>query len=77
MAEITMDALEDAREIIRSATAQIVDTHDGIDLCWLRAGKTVEERKKMLLRIVNGIDDDINLLRFMQKQVREMLREEE
>lgn len=73
MAEITMDTLNEAREIIRDATAQIVDTHDEIDLCWLRANNTIEGRKKKLLQIVNGIDDDIRTLRNMQKQVREML----
>lgn len=76
MAEITMDTLNEAREIIRDATAQIVDTHDEIDLCWLRANNTIEGRKKKLLQIVNGIDDDIRILRNMQKQVRELLEEE-
>ena len=30
----------------------------------------------MLLQIVDGIDDDINVLRLMQRQVRKMLKEE-
>lgn len=76
MAEISMDTLNEAREIIRSATAQVVDTHDELDLCWLRANNTIEGRKEMLLQIVDGIDDDINVLRLMQRQVRKMLKEE-
>ena len=76
MAEISMDTLNEAREIIRSATAQVVDTHDELDLCWLRANNTIEGRKEMLLQIVDGIDDDINVLRRMQRQVRKMLKEE-
>ena len=76
MEKLTMDTLEEAHEIIRSATALVANTHDEIDLCWLRANNTIEGRKKMLLYIVNGIDDDIRILRNMQKQVREMLEEE-
>ena len=76
MAEISMDTLTEAREIIGSATAQVVDTHDELDLCWLRANNTIEGRKEMLLQIVDGIDDDINVLRLMQRQVRKMLKEE-
>lgn len=71
-----MGTLNEAREIIRSATAQVVDTHDELDLCWLRANNTIEGRKEMLLQIVDGIDDDINVLRLMQRQVRKMLKEE-
>lgn len=74
MEETTMDTLEKAREIIRNATGQVADTHDEIDLCWLRAGKTPEDKKKMLLHIVNDIDNDIRILRYMQTQVRKMLR---
>lgn len=74
--ELTMDTLEEAHEIIRSATAQVANTHDEIDLCWLRANNTIEGRKKMLLYIVDDINDDIRILRNMQKQVREMLEEE-
>lgn len=76
MKELTMGTLNEAREIIRSATAQVVDTHDELDLCWLRANNTIEGRKEMLLQIVDGIDDDINVLRLMQRQVRKMLKEE-
>lgn len=76
MKKLTMDTLNEAREIIRSATAQVVDTHDELDLCWLRANNTIEGRKKMLLYIVDDINDDIRILRNMQKQVREMLEEE-
>lgn len=76
MAEISMDTLNEAREIIRSATALVANTHDEIDLCWLRANNTIEGRKKMLLYIVDDINDDIRILRNMQKQVREMLEEE-
>ena len=76
MKKLTTDTLEEAHEIIRSATAQVADTHDEVDLCWLRANNTIEGRKEMLLYIVNGIDDDIRILRNMQKQVLEMLEEE-
>lgn len=62
MKELTMGTLNEAHEIIRSATALVANTHDGIDLCWLRANNTIEGRKKMLLYIVNGIDDDIRIL---------------
>lgn len=74
MKKLSMDTLEEAREIIRDVTAQVADTHDEIDLCWLRAGKTPEGKKEMLLHIVNDIDDDIRILRYMQTQVRKMLR---
>lgn len=76
MEKFTMDTLEEAHEIIRSATALVANTHDEIDLCWLRANNTIEGRKKMLLYIVDDINDDIRILRNMQKQVREMLEEE-
>ena len=76
MKELTMGTLNEAHEIIRSATAQVANTHDEIDLCWLRANNTIEGRKEMLLQIVDGIDDDINVLRLMQRQVRKMLKEE-
>lgn len=76
MEKLTMDTLEEAHEIIRSATALVANTYDEIDLCWLRANNTIEGRKKMLLYIVDDINDDIRILRNMQKQVREMLEEE-
>lgn len=74
--EITLSFLEHLREILRDATAQVVDTHDEIDLNWRRAGKTIQGKEKALLSIVDGLDDDIVCIRRAQAFVREALSSE-
>ena len=69
---LTMGQLEDVRERLRSATAQVVDTHDEIDLWWMR-GDSVEERRRILSNMVDGLDDDIRQIRLAQEYAREVL----
>ena len=69
---LTMGQLEDVRERLRSATAQVVDTHDEIDLWWMR-GDSVEERRQILSNMVDGLDDDIRQIRLAQEYAREVL----
>lgn len=69
---LTMKQLEEVRERLRSATAQVADTHDEIDLWWIR-GDSVEERRQILSNMVDGLDDDIRQIRLAQKYAREVL----
>ena len=58
MKELTMGTLNEAHEIIRSATALVANTHDEIDLCWLRANNTIEGRKKMQKQVREMLEEE-------------------
>lgn len=73
---MTEQDIKDIATEIKQATAQVIDTHDSIDL-WLLRARSLEEKGNRLLFIVNSLDEDIRQIREMQAEVRTRLKGEE
>lgn len=75
-ASLTEKIINDYADVIKWGAGQVVDTYQEIDL-YLFRGRNLDEKRKNLLLVLDMLDDDIEVIRKMQADVRKALAVEE